>query len=600
MKQINTWYHNMSIRYKVVILIYLSVIIVAIVLSGFTLYASRRLIHEQVGNSNLDVVRQVNSNMDFFLQDMVDISTFFFLEPSVQKLLKEGVQREIYSLPVSNLTINLLTTKSFINNLLIYSLDGTPLSYVSTDQKGSPYPQREQYKSPSFDSAIEARGKPVWDALSEQDQGLMYNDRTSKIVLWRAITDFDTSRIIGVLCIATNTSNLEERVLSQIEGRKTDTVIIGDNEGQIHLSKGDGMKNIVNNMDGLINLTTSKDGFHSTKIDGEDILLSYSSFSNIHWTTYYITKTSSIAFGLTSLAQLALVILILFVVILLPILLFISSFLTRPIKTLTKSIKTFKEGDFSAKVDFNNSDEIGMLGQMFNSMVVEINLLIDKTLLLQIREREAELNALQEQINPHFLYNMLDAIHWKAVKSKQSDIADMACSLGMLFRIRLNRGQGKTTVENEKELIEHYLRLQKIRHKETLVYDIHFSDDILDIEIPKLIIQPFVENAVIHGIEKCEKGGIVSISGFMKGNDLHFIICDSGVGTSEEKLGQIKTGEVPYSSYNGGFGIKNVMDRMKIVFGQRFKINIESTYGKGTMVEMVIEDPRRREIKHEA
>lgn len=168
-------------------------------------------------------------------------------------------------------------------------------------------------------------------------------------------------------------------------------------------------------------------------------------------------------------------------------------------------------------------------------MVDDIRELIDKNYILAIKERESELDTLQAQINPHFLYNTLDSLYWKATESGNDEIAEDILSLSQLFRLVLNRGDGIVTVKNEAELLERYLHIQKMRFGKRLTYEIALEQELLDEEIPKLILQPFVENAIVHGFERVDGSYTLNVSGEKKDNYMLFQIMDTGVGMSREQ-----------------------------------------------------------------
>jgi len=253
-------------------------------------------------------------------------------------------------------------------------------------------------------------------------------------------------------------------------------------------------------------------------------------------------------------------------------------------------MKRVKTGNFKEKVNLKYMDEIGLLGNEYNDMIDNINNLIDKVYKLQISEKEAELKALQAQINPHFLYNTLDSIYWKAQKSKETDISEMIYALSKLFRLTLNRGNEFTEVRNEKEFIENYLILQKKRFKNKLEYKINISNDILQYEMPKLILQPFVENSIIHGTEEDTDKSILDICGYIEGNKIKFIIQDNGRGIEESILNNLLKSDSneKNSKEHKGYAIKNVKDRLNLYYDGNYFLNITSNIGKGTKVEIII------------
>jgi two-component system sensor histidine kinase YesM len=209
-----------------------------------------------------------------------------------------------------------------------------------------------------------------------------------------------------------------------------------------------------------------------------------------------------------------------------------------------------------------------------------------------LKEKEAELKALQSQINPHFLYNMLDTIFWEAEAAGQSRISEMIVSLSRLFRLSLNRGKSFTNVAKEKELIELYLSLQKMRFKDLLQYRIDIPDEIGGYVMLKLVLQPFIENALIHGIERKRGGGYVNVTGALSGESLRFVIEDNGAGMDAETVERIlkvqNESDVYTAQETGGYAIQNVNARLKHYYKDRYRLKYNSEPGKGTTVELII------------
>lgn len=227
----------------------------------------------------------------------------------------------------------------------------------------------------------------------------------------------------------------------------------------------------------------------------------------------------------------------------------------------------------------------------FNRMVDDIRELIDKNYVLAIKERESELDTLQAQINPHFLYNTLDSLYWKATESGNDDIAEDILSLSQLFRLVLNRGDGIVTVRTEAELLERYLHIQKMRFGKRLTYEISLEQEILEEEIPKLILQPFVENAIVHGFESADGSYTLTVSGRKEEKKMFFQIKDTAVGMSEEQLAAVweAADNRKYASQRiGRYAIKNVRERLKLIYHENYELRIESRVGCGTTVVVVV------------
>ncbi|HEX3020913.1 MAG TPA: sensor histidine kinase, partial [Lachnospiraceae bacterium] len=275
-----------------------------------------------------------------------------------------------------------------------------------------------------------------------------------------------------------------------------------------------------------------------------------------------------------------------------------STIISKPLRKLYHSMVKFKEGDFEQQISVVGKDEISEVTSCFNHMVKDIKELIDTNYVIALRERQSELDALQAQINPHFLYNTLDSLYWQALNAGSDKLAEDIFSLSQLFRIVLSQGQTMITVEKEKELIYHYLQIQKMRFEKKLDYTIDIEDAILDYRIPKLILQPFVENAIVHGLESSGKRGIIEIIGHLDKEHIIFEIRDNGVGMSKEQLEQVfeeKEAKEYASQRIGRYAIKNVKERLNLKYHEDFRLGITSQEGHGTVVTIRV--PARMDME---
>lgn len=266
--------------------------------------------------------------------------------------------------------------------------------------------------------------------------------------------------------------------------------------------------------------------------------------------------------------------------------------IAEPISELCDVAATAGEGDFEIRTKGDNSIvEIQKLNTSVNQMIKKIGQLVDDIRVEEINLRAAELRLLQEQINPHFLYNTLDNIIWLAESGEDEEVVKMVSSLSSFFRTTLSKGRDYITIAEEREHIESYLSIQKFRYRDILSYDIDFEDEILDHSILKLTLQPIVENALYHGIKNKRGMGHIQIDGRMAGDNIEFIVSDNGIGMREEEaehLRKVISGLVSDDRSGGGFGLFNVNQRLQLNYDKEYGLNIESTYNVGTTIRVKI------------
>ena len=264
-----------------------------------------------------------------------------------------------------------------------------------------------------------------------------------------------------------------------------------------------------------------------------------------------------------------------------------SGMVSSRIERLTHFMQEVQEGSMDMQMESDDRDEIGMLYRGFGSMMKRIRTLINEVYLSKITQKEAELKALQAQINPHFLYNTLSLINWKALAAGEEDISRMTLALSTFYRTALNRGRNVLQVETELSNTRAYLEIQSMLHDGDFDYEIEAQTEILQCESLNLILQPLVENAIHHGIEEKTDGrGKITVLGWKEDNCVWFMVEDNGVGMEQEVADKILTME------SKGYGVRNVDERIRLCYGEKYAMKVESVVGKGT--KMTIHFPARR------
>lgn len=259
----------------------------------------------------------------------------------------------------------------------------------------------------------------------------------------------------------------------------------------------------------------------------------------------------------------------------------LSRMLTRGIEQLTENMNQVNQGSREVTVDSDSQDEIGILIRSFRRMMKEIDRLIKEVYENKIALKEFELKALQAQINPHFLYNSLSIINWMAIRSDQKEISKVTLSLSTFYRTALSRGEDMVTVENCIRNIEAYLEIQLVMHDHDFRIEWDMDPEIKSEKVPKLLLQPVVENALEHGLDLKEEGEkVLKLSFAGEGEDVLIIVEDNGLGMEQEKAESLVTYQTK------GYGLKNVNDRICFLYGDAYAIQIFSSVGKGTRVEI--------------
>ncbi|WP_054027582.1 sensor histidine kinase [Bacillus sp. FJAT-28004] len=270
--------------------------------------------------------------------------------------------------------------------------------------------------------------------------------------------------------------------------------------------------------------------------------------------------------------------------------LIISRRISKPILQLRNLMKKVGRGDFDVYYQDGARDEIGVLGHGFNTMVSRIQDLVRQVYEEQDQKRRAEVTALQSQINPHFLYNTLESINSLARKTKEHEISRMIVLLGKLLRMSIGTFEDMIPIEKEVTYVRHYLEIHKLRMKNGLQYDIQLDPKLLNLHTIKWILQPVIENAVIHGIDPKERAGHIVLKGWLDGDDVYIRISDQGVGMGAEAVRQLNDDlehrAIELSKHHGKVGLFNVQSRINLYFGMNYGIYVESIKGQGMTVTL--------------
>ena len=263
--------------------------------------------------------------------------------------------------------------------------------------------------------------------------------------------------------------------------------------------------------------------------------------------------------------------------------------ITHPIRKLSEVTDQVAKGDLTVRSDVRSGAEVSVLNDSLNTMIDKINELLEQVKTEQGRLRKAEFELLQSQINPHFLYNTLDTIVWLAEAGEQKKVVDMVGSLSDFFRTSLNQGKDMVSVKEELQHSRSYLEIQQVRYQDILQYEIQVPEPLFCYLIPKITIQPLVENALYHGIKNKRGIGKIMITGKREKDYFVLIVEDNGAGMSRERLEAVREGMNQKSQTEKDiYALYNVNERIRLNFGQKYGLSIDSILGEGTTVQVML------------
>jgi len=573
-----------------------SLLTVTMVLS--TVYISYRLTADVVMNISRqytkELVAQIASNIETYIESMETISSFVQTDPDVQALYAEkngGIKsREIdeREAKISTMLSTIQQNRKDISLIAIIGYNGKTLIHDrSLTINPSAYPEHQSW----FTEARAQGGKPVISASHVQN---LIKDRYPWVIsMSREIRDATTGKGEAILLVDLN-FNVITNLCSSVSLGKRGYVFIVDKSGNIVYHpqqqliysnlKREYIQNVLDSMDEYLTIhdgeddmlycvkTINSSGFKVVGVNYLDELL-------MNRRDIQLTYT---AWGLGFLAATVVASI------------FLSSRISKPIKKLQKSMRAVENGNFDIQVDITSEDEIGELSKDFNIMISKIKELIRQNTIQQELKRKSELKALQAQINPHFLYNTLDSIIWMAESKNEEDVITMVSALAKLFRLSISKGREIITIGEEVEQVTHYLVIQKMRYKDKLDYSIEVDPDIFSCKTVKIILQPLVENAIYHGIKNMATRGRIVISGGRTGTGIELVVADNGVGMDKDMFPFVAADGLSFPSNEGenegakdpryGLGILNVDERIKLYFGKEYGLKFVSSEDQGTRV----------------
>ncbi|MEC0266098.1 sensor histidine kinase [Paenibacillus anseongense] len=529
-----------------------------------------------------EIIQQVNINIQSYITNMEDISMLASTNKDVKYYITGNSfiseeERRPYEKRISDLFQSILITRKDIASIMVFGYNNRFVSdrRITSLNTNSGFEEQPWYKNAKAEG-----GKSVISAPHVQN--LIQNEYRWVVSLSRELKSADGITGEGIFLVDLNLSVLNE-ICSHINLGKRGYVFIIDKDGSL----------VYHPQQKLINSNLKTEMIDQVKQSGSGSFVTGEGNKKRIYTiqeTHFGWKIVGVAYASELIANQNQINLsyflwtILALVIALYLSFFISRHLSRPIKLLQSSMKQVEKGDFNIRSEFRSGNEIGQLGQTFNIMVGRIKDLMNQIIQNEESKRKSEMKLLEAQINPHFLYNTLDSIIWMAERKKHEEVVLMTSSLAKLFRAIINKNNETVPVRVEIEHITNYLLIQTLRYKDKLDFQIDVEPGILDIHIPKIILQPIVENAIYHGIKNSLEPGLVHITGKEDGDTIVFVVADNGVGMEPEKLDQIlkmKDGIIR------GIGVSNVHERIKL-FGHEFGLSFQSEKWEGTEVTIVL------------
>lgn len=521
-------------------------------------------------SSSETAVNNVVSSIEFYLEKYNYISRLIMVNDKVVEFLHVLApdNNQTYEAKMGIYEIvNLYSSISYIDSVYVFRLDGKSANTGHVNYAIDP--GVEEYQR-----ILDARGSVV---LAVNGNGLIRRiDKNPTLTLSRAIYDINTQKLIGVLLI-----NISGDVFSNAISLQRDCeMCVLDKYG--NLLSGD--SSIAEMYDPAF---VSKSMIHrelnngAQIITGQSVADSFVVLCSSGNSENAMPKETRIALWLT---------LITFAISFIVIAVFISINITKPIENLNSAMEKTQSSGWLKRIEEETpNNEIGRLAESYNSMIDYLNELFNRLIEEEKNMRNAEMRVLHEQIKPHFLYNTLETISYMAVEENAERVHDALETLGSFYRNSLSKGEREIPLRREIQIIRDYLSLQKLRYGENINDEYDIDEASLDVKIPKLTLQPLVENSIYHGVRLKGEPCVIRVSSRMEEDGLHVFVYDSGVGMSQDKIDEVlNTSKTEEKDGIHGFGLKGTIDRIRYYSEREAVVNIRSEEGEFTEIELII------------
>lgn len=578
-------FKNLSIK-KLTLLIFLFLYIIYFLITSISLYSYSK--YEFTRTKQLN--EKSNEILSYQITDKVnsisEVSKYPLLAPELENIhliLREQTLDNIdnynYLRKVCDM---MLIQNSSINGAFIYDLSG---NNVSSTRNSYSAETKNPYTEKWFTSSVSSlSGTMFFSDLTSDDIFVSPTKNDERLIgLTRQIIDFSNNKVTGILLLTISADKFQWLLSSNIQ-YDNQMLSIYDDSNKLIASSNENFSN-----DFSLSSLNFKDSVGTLTYNKNKYFLYESTISDLNWTivnaipnsTIYKSNFIYVLYFITNLIFFMILICILYVC-------FIKR-IFNPILTLVKNMSSNNiENNLNQELSYNNNDELGLLFKSYNEMKSRISNLININYKTQIEQKELELKQLQNQINPHFIYNTLEAIHMMAEINGDLDTSKMAQYFGSIIRYSMNRKINTVTLEKELNIIDNYIYLQKIRFDQLFTIENNVPETLLQCEIIKMIIQPLIENSIYHGLSECSSEGKIIIQGEQIGDELLLTISDNGIGIDDDTLRDLNGYINDKNTKFKGIALRNINRRLKLKYGEQYGLEVFSVKGNGTSMVLTL------------
>ena len=571
-------FKNSSISQSILIPTILIVILSLLTVSLTTFFSYQMTTSEIAEDSSKEINKQIILNFDNYIESVINTANYI-----QQKTIEHGLKNDNAAL--SDIYNQAAEVQPDIESIVLIDTAGNMI--ISSSYK---------------DVSIEDLTTKSWflDAISNESiyhfssphQQDIFIDSTAEVITVTKMADYyiGGNKFSGIIVVDINFSNIITLASTTNLGDGGHLIILDEHDSLIY-SNGDSC--VPNN---CITLEIAKDiifGGESVEVDGISMYANVNNLTATRWRLATFVNTEIINQTRNSNLLIMGIIFISTMIVTMAASSYISNRISSPINILKDHMQQIEKGDFYQKIEIHGQKEVVVLTHSFNSMIEEIKTLMNKVVQEQREKRKTEFQALQSQINPHFLYNTLDSIVYLSENKMNEKVIEMVIALSKFFRISISRGKNIILLREEIEHAKNYLLIQKIRYNEKFDYEFIVDEEVMDYKVVKLSLQPLIENAIYHGINTEYDQGKILIRAFKKDNKLMLEVEDDGYGIPDEKIEELYQ-NIKYKQNGTSIGLRNVFQRLKLYYGDNADLIIESELDEKTIVRLEIPSERAK------
>ena len=579
-------FRDFSIRTKLIIG-FLTILLPLVLILSIVFYSySAEIVLKQSLEQTREIVEQFSISLDNYMGLMRNKMEILADSPTIQEELnthqdKEDIKNDSFYSRNKRIRRIMLQIYSSVtmNDVEIYGINETN-HYLSLWSKKYEIPDKDIL----FENANLSKGRSVLvNNINDADT----------IQMIKMVKDLQTYKPIGYIRFGLKRNYIEKMAKNINFGSDGSVVIFDENLNKISgIAHDSALSKLLKEKPSIGNFSYSegKNEYTAVHIHSD----------STGWTTVGVIPLRYINKDLAGIQYLTVIIIVLTIIIGVTVSVIIAQSLILPLENTVNALEKFSRGDFAVRLKENRCDEIGKLNRIFNKAIKEINELMQKVTQSEILNKEMEFKTLQSQMNPHFLYNTLDTINWLAFKEKQTEICNLVAAISSLIRASISNKKSIITIEQELDYVKNYIYIQHIRYKDRfdIIYDI--DESLLKQAVPKLIIQPIVENAIIHGIENSKNKNLLYISVKRENGCIIIIVKDTGIGMTDEKVSELLkeplNAEGDEQKAHTNLGLYAVHKRIQLMYGDLYGLTVQSQAGEETTVTLHIPFTKKQEM----